>query len=128
MKALIHGTWHPAVDDTAAYAAARAAQPDSLFRSWVNADPAAAFPAAAERYHLYVSYACPFAHRTILYRALLGLEDVLPMSVAHPRWSGPDGWTFTVHDPLPIRSGAPGLYGFTPVDGYFDNVKITESD
>ncbi len=40
----------------------------------------------------------------------------------------PADWTFTVHDPLPIRSGAPGLYGFTPVDGYFDNVKITRSE
>lgn len=40
----------------------------------------------------------------------------------------PADWTFTVHDPLPIRSGAPGLYGFTPVEGYFDNVKITASE
>ena len=39
----------------------------------------------------------------------------------------PADWTFTVHDPLPIKSGAPGLYGFTPVEGYFDNVLITES-
>ncbi len=40
----------------------------------------------------------------------------------------PADWTFTVHDPLPIKSGAPGLYGFTPVNGYFDNVEITESE
>ncbi len=40
----------------------------------------------------------------------------------------PADWTFTVHDPLPITSGAPGLYGFTPVNGYFDNVKITRSE
>jgi outer membrane protein assembly factor BamB len=40
----------------------------------------------------------------------------------------PADWTFTVRDPLPITSGAPGLYGFTPVDGYFDNVKITKSE
>ncbi|MCP3962721.1 MAG: PQQ-binding-like beta-propeller repeat protein [bacterium] len=39
----------------------------------------------------------------------------------------PGEWTFTVHDPLPIRNGAPGLYGFTPVEGYFDNVSITAS-
>jgi putative glutathione S-transferase len=94
MKALIHGIWHARVEDRQAYEAARAAQPDNLFHGWVQADPAAAFPAAAGRYHLYVSYACPFAHRTILYRALLGLEEALPMSVAHPRWSGPDGWSF----------------------------------
>ena len=39
----------------------------------------------------------------------------------------PADWTFTVHDPLPITNGSPGLYGFTPVIGYFDNVEITES-
>src|SRR3546814_7217228 len=90
MKALIRGTWHPRVDDRSAYEAARSAQPDSLLRNWVSADPAAAFPAAAGRYHLYVSYACPFAHRTLIYRALLGLEDVLPMSVLHTRWGSPE--------------------------------------
>ena len=95
MKALILGRWHPLVDDRSAYEAARAAQPEGLFRRWVSADPAAEFPAAAGRYHLYVSYACPFAHRTLLYRALFGLEDALPVSVVHPRWSGPDGWVFT---------------------------------
>ena len=40
----------------------------------------------------------------------------------------PAEWTFTVHDPLPITRGAPGLYAFTPVNGYFDNVLITESE
>ncbi|MGD1880254.1 MAG: glutathione S-transferase C-terminal domain-containing protein [Kiloniellaceae bacterium] len=95
MKALIHGRWHGDVTDRAAYEVARAAQPDGLFHHWVNAAPAAAFPAEPGRYHLYVSYACPFAQRTILYRALFGLEEVLPMSVVHPRWRGPDGWTFT---------------------------------
>lgn len=40
----------------------------------------------------------------------------------------PADWMFTATDPLPIRQGAPGLYGFTPVPGYFDNVKITKSE
>ena len=39
----------------------------------------------------------------------------------------PEDWTFTVPDPLPIKSGSPGLYGFTPVNGYYDNVLVTES-
>ncbi len=39
----------------------------------------------------------------------------------------PSDWTFTAHDPLPIKSGAPGLYGFTPVNGYYDNVEISSS-
>lgn len=111
MKALIRGVWHSPVEDRAAYDAARAVQPDDLFRQWVNADPAAAFPAEAGRYHLYVSYACPFAHRTILYRALLGLEEIVPMWVAHPRWAGPEGWTFTPDPAFPevTRDGANGV-------------------
>jgi hypothetical protein len=40
----------------------------------------------------------------------------------------PAEWTFTVPDPLPIRHGAPGLYAFTPVDGYFDNVLVTRNE
>jgi outer membrane protein assembly factor BamB len=40
----------------------------------------------------------------------------------------PGEWTFTAHDPMPIKAGSPGLYGFTPVNGYFDNVSITESN
>jgi putative glutathione S-transferase len=100
MKALIRGTWHPSVGDRSAYEAARAAQSDNLFRNWVSADPAAAFPATSGRYHLYVSYACPFAHRTLLYRALFGLEDALPVSVLHPRWGG-DGWAFTPDSAFP---------------------------
>ncbi|MGE5768239.1 MAG: glutathione S-transferase family protein [Bacteroidota bacterium] len=106
MKALIRGTWHPRVEDRSVYDAARALQPETLFQSWLSADPAAAFPAAPlsevrGRYHLYVSYACPFAHRTLLYRALFGLEAVLPVSVVHPRWSGPDGWSFTPDPAFP---------------------------
>lgn len=101
MKALIQGQWHSQVQDRKAYDLARAAQPETLLRNWVQADPGADFPAAAGRYHLYVSYACPFAHRTLLYRALFELEDVLPVSVLHPRWGGPDGWTFTPDPAFP---------------------------
>jgi putative glutathione S-transferase len=101
MKALIRGQWHPSVEDRNLYDAARAAQPDTLFHNWVQADPGAAFPAEAGRYHLYVSYACPFAHRTLLYRALFELEEVLPVSVLHPRWGGVDGWTFTPDPAFP---------------------------
>jgi putative glutathione S-transferase len=108
VKALIEGVWHPRVEDRAAYDAARARQAPDLFRSWIGEDTR--FAPQAGRYRLYVSYACPFAHRTILYRALLGLEDALPMTVAHPRWSGPDGWTFTP-DPAFPEVGADPVYG-----------------
>lgn len=95
MKALIDGVWHPSVTDRAAYEAARDAQDHELFQQTVTADGSSGFRAEAGRYHLYVSYACPFAHRTILYRTLLGLEEAVSVSVLHPRWGGPDGWTFT---------------------------------
>ena len=57
------------------------------FRSWITADGAAGptgdagFKAEADRYHLYVSLACPWAHRTLIYRSLKGLEDMIPVSV-----------------------------------------------
>ncbi|MBB4657683.1 glutathione S-transferase family protein [Parvularcula dongshanensis] len=71
----------------------------SQFRGWLTADGAPGpdgqegFKAEADRYHLYVSYACPWAHRTLILRALKGIEEMLPISVTH--WLMRDqGWTF----------------------------------
>jgi glutathionyl-hydroquinone reductase len=67
---------------------------DTKFRRWVTADGASGFPAEAGRYHLYVSWACPWAHRTILARRLRKLEDVISLSVV--AWFvGEDGWQFS---------------------------------
>lgn len=63
---------------------------ESKFRSWVTPDGEAGpsgdggFAAESGRYHLYVSYACPWAHRTLIYRKLKGLEDHISVSVVHP--------------------------------------------
>jgi len=54
------------------------------FRGWVRAEPSAAFGVEAGRYHLYVSLACPWAHRTIIVRRLVGLEAVIGMTVVDP--------------------------------------------
>jgi glutathionyl-hydroquinone reductase len=54
------------------------------FTGWVRADPASEFPAEAGRYHLYVSFACPWAHRTIIVRALKGLEGAIGMTAVDP--------------------------------------------
>ena len=54
------------------------------FTQWVTADGSSGFPAEAGRYHLYVSLACPWAHRTVIVRALKGLEAALGMSVVDP--------------------------------------------
>ncbi|KAK7981614.1 glutathione s-transferase gst3 protein [Apiospora saccharicola] len=65
----------------------------SAFRDWVSNEPGAKFPAEKGRYHLYVSYACPWAHRTLIARKLKGLEDYISYSVVH--WHmGEKGWRF----------------------------------
>ncbi len=69
------------------------------FRNWITADGSAGpsgeggFEAESGRYHLYVSYACPWAHRTLIFRALKGLNDHITVSVVHPDMLG-EGWTF----------------------------------
>jgi len=73
------------------------------FRSWVRADGAAGpsgdsgFKAEPGRYHLYVSLACPWAHRTLIFRTLKGLEQMISISVVH-WYMAEDGWTFDVGD------------------------------
>ena len=72
---------------------------DTTFRNWLTADGGAGptgeggFPAESGRYHLYVSYACPWAHRTLAFRKLKGLEDHIGVSVVHPEMLE-EGWTF----------------------------------
>jgi len=63
------------------------------FREWVTADGQAGFPAQPRRYHLYVSLACPWAHRTIIVRRLKGLESVIGMTVVDPI-RDERGWAF----------------------------------
>jgi putative glutathione S-transferase len=74
------------------------------FKDWVTADGRSGYPAVAGRYHLYVSYACPWAHRTIIVRALQGLEETIGMTVVDPfrdelGWRFADGDGFTT-DPI----------------------------
>lgn len=63
------------------------------FREWVTEDGSSGFPAARGRYHLYVSWACPWAHRTIIVRKLKRLEDVIGMTVVDPIRDD-RGWAF----------------------------------
>lgn len=72
----------------------RFVRPDTVFRNWVSADGSSAFKAEAGRYHLYVSLACPWAHRALIMRSLKGLEEVISLSVVDP-FMGDDGWAFS---------------------------------
>ena len=66
----------------------------ATFRYRAAADGATAYPAAAGRYHLYVSLACPWAHRTLIFRTLKQLEDVISVSIVDPVMED-DGWEFS---------------------------------
>jgi glutathionyl-hydroquinone reductase len=109
MGLLVDGEWVDKWYDTDS-TGGRFERQEQAFRHWITADgsPGASgdggFAAAAERYHLYVSYACPWAHRTLIMRAFKGLEAHIGVSVVH--WHmGQEGWTFkegqgVVADPL----------------------------
>ncbi len=67
----------------------------SQFRRWVSDDGSTEFPVQAGRYHLYVARACPWAHRTIIARRLMGLQDAIGISFADPIRADDTGWAFT---------------------------------
>lgn len=98
MGMLIDGKW--TTEDEAKTAKDGSFQrKDAAFRNWITPDGApgptgaGGFKAEPGRYHLYVSYACPWAHRTLIFRALKGLEDMVGVSVTH--WlMQENGWTF----------------------------------
>lgn len=93
---------------------------ESQFRNWITADGSAGptgeegFKAEPGRYHLYVSLACPWAHRTLIFRQLKGLEELISVSVVHPEMHD-KGWSFN-HD-----EESATLYGTTGDDLYGDN-------
>ncbi|MSU69423.1 MAG: glutathione S-transferase family protein [Opitutaceae bacterium] len=68
-------------------------QPDE-FREWVRADGSTPYRPVPGRYHLYVSLACPWAHRTLIVRRLKRLEDAIGATVVDPIRNGADGWAF----------------------------------
>lgn len=90
MGVMIDGKWHEqSLFDLAKDGDFK--RKESSFRNWVK--PGGQFPPEAGRYHLYVSLACPWAHRTLIMRALKGLQDMICVSVVN--WfMGEDGWTF----------------------------------
>ena len=98
MGLLIDGVWHDKWYDTKK-SGGRFVRKYAAFRNWVTADGApgptgeGGFQAEAGRYHLYVSLACPWAHRTLIFRKLKKLEGLIDVSVVH-HFMGAEGWTF----------------------------------
>ena len=94
MGLLIDGVWHDQWYDTKE-TKGRFERKESQFRNWISEDDP--FKPEAGRYHLYVSLACPWAHRTLIFRKLKGLEHMIDVSVVH--WLMLDeGWTFAEGD------------------------------
>ena len=116
MGLLVDGQWTDRWYDISA-SGGRFQRQESAFRNWVTPDGApgpsgeGGFKAEPGRYHLYVSLACPWAHRTLIFRVLKGLENDISLSVTH--WfMGEHGWTFdngpgVIPDPI---GGAERLY------------------
>jgi putative glutathione S-transferase len=109
MGLLVEGKWQNEWYDTKS-SGGRFERKAPSFRNWVTKDGSAGpsgmggFKAEPNRYHLYVSLACPWAHRTIIYRKLKGLEGMISMSVVNA-FMGDEGWTFApgegvVADPI----------------------------
>ena len=98
MGLVVDGTWHDVWYDTKA-SQGRFVRTESQFRNWVTADGSAGpsgragFRAEPGRYHLYVAFACPWAHRTLIMRQLKGLEALISVSATNS-YMGAEGWTF----------------------------------
>lgn len=107
MGTMVDGVWQR--EETGVPSAGGAFQrPATLFRNHIDRD--GRFPPAAGRYHLYASYACPWAHRTLIFRTLKGLEQHIGLSITH--WlMAEQGWTFDTADgTIPDPWGARALH------------------
>jgi putative glutathione S-transferase len=103
MGRLVDGTWRDEWYDTDSTGGAFK-RSTTAFRNWITRDGSpgpsgtGGFRAEAGRYHLYVSLACPWAHRTLIFRGLKGLDGLIDVSVVHPEMLS-DGWTFATDYP-----------------------------
>lgn len=96
MGMLVEGKWTDKWYDTKS-TGGRFKRKESTFRNWIRADGSTDFQPESGRYHLYVSLACPWAHRTLIYRRLKGLEEHITISVVNP-FMLENGWTFEEGD------------------------------
>ena len=103
MGLLVDGVWKDQWYDTKS-SGGKFERSTTKFRSWVTSDGSAGpsgnsgFKAESGRYHLYVSFACPWAHRALIFRTIKGLEGHITISAVHPDMLG-EGWTFATDFP-----------------------------
>ncbi len=98
MGKLVEGVWHDVWYDTKANGG-KFVREDAGFRDWIKNDSEAVFQPESGRYHLYVSLACPWAHRTLIFRKLKGLEPHLDVTVVCPDMLS-QGWQMGLPEPL----------------------------
>lgn len=132
MGLLIDGRWQDQWYDTKSTGGAFKRQ-ESAFRNWITADGSSGFKAEPGRYHLYVSLACPWAHRTLIFRKLKKLEDAITVSVVEPLMLE-NGWELAPGaDPVNGKSflyqvyteAKPGMSGRVTVPVLWDKRKWT---
>ncbi|MFW1208229.1 glutathione S-transferase family protein [Vibrio parahaemolyticus] len=98
MGKLVEGVWHDGWYDTKANGG-KFVREDAGFRDWIKNDSEAVFQPESGRYHLYVSLACPWAHRTLIFRKLKGLEPHIDVTVVCPDMLS-QGWQMGLPEPL----------------------------
>jgi glutathionyl-hydroquinone reductase len=138
MGLLVDGKWVDDSHDTSISSDGSFKRPETQFRNWITKDGSSGFPAEHGRYHLYVSYACPWAHRTLLMRKLKGLEASISFSVVDPFMNDDDGWKFSdypgaTQDPICgaqflyqiYQRAKPDMTGWVTVPVLFDKVTQT---
>jgi putative glutathione S-transferase len=98
MGKLVEGVWHDVWYDTKSNDG-KFVREDAGFRDWIENKPDAKFQPESGRYHLYVSLACPWAHRTLIFRKLKGLEPHIDVTVVCPDMMN-EGWQIGLPEPL----------------------------
>ncbi len=125
MGLLVNGQWVDQWYDTES-SNGKFVREESKFHSWITADGdagvsgEAGFKAEKGRYHLYVSLACPWAHRTLIFRALKGLNDYIDVTVVNPDMLG-NGWELTSYPDNKVNDP---LYGFSFMHQVYTKAKL----
>ncbi|MBY6198735.1 glutathione S-transferase family protein [Vibrio hangzhouensis] len=112
MGKLVEGVWHDVWYDTKT-TGGKFVREDAGFRNWIENRADAEFQPESGRYHLYVSLACPWAHRTLIFRSLKGLESHIDVTVVSPDMLS-EGWVFGLPEPL---------FGFTKLHQIYTKAK-----